>query len=252
MKLIKGDCLIEMGKIPSSSIDMILCDLPYGTTKNKWDAIIPFDKMWIEYNRIIKQNGAILLFAQTPFDKLLGCSNIEMLRYELIWEKERGTNFLSANRMPMKNHENILVFSKSYANANSKNPMKYFPIKIKLDKPIKSSYNRDNIVSENYRTSVKQINTVNKTYTDKHPNTVIKFSRDKDKFHPTQKPVKLLEYLIRTYTLEGDTVLDNCMGSGSTGLACINTNRDFIGIELNERYFNVAKQRINSSKSFAL
>lgn len=242
MKLIYGDCLAEMKNIPDNSIDMVLCDLPYGTTRNKWDSIIDLNELWGLYKRITKQDAAIVLFAQTPFDKVLGCSNLEMLKYELIWEKEMGTGFLNANYAPLKSHENILVFSKGSA-AHNGVPMKYNPQKTK-GKPYICS---QGVMVNNYDTNHMIEGIITKNNGERYPKSVLKFNRDKDKFHPTQKPVALLEYLIKTYSNEGDTILDNTMGSGSTGVACVNTNRNFIGIELNEEYFKIAEKRINDA-----
>ena len=234
--LIKGDCLTEMNKIQSKSVDMILCDLPYGTTRNKWDATIPLDKLWEQYNRIIKDNGVIVLTAQTPFDKVLGASNLKMLRYEWIWEKTSATGHLNAKKMPMKAHENILIF---YKKLPTYNPQKTFGHERKVSKAVHKINSKD---STNYGESV------NTTYdsTERYPRDVVKFKTDKQKsaLHPTQKPVALMEYLIKTYTNEGDLVLDNCMGSGTTGVACVNTNRNFIGIEIEDNYYKIAKQRI--------
>lgn len=231
MTLMQGDCLELMDSIPSKSIDLILCDLPYGTTQNKWDTVIPFDKLWAQYNRIIKDNGAILLFSQMPFGANLIMSNPKMFRYEWVWEKNRGTGFLNAKKMPLKKHENILVF---YKHLPTYNPQGL----IELDNPIEYE---NNSPSSNYGTyghqKVIQKNT-------NYPTDIIQFSTDTSRLHPTQKPVALLEYIIKTYTNEGDIVLDNCMGSGSTGVACVNTNREFIGMELDENYFNIAKERI--------
>ena len=233
-KLFKGDCLEIMKDIPDKSVDMILCDLPYGTTKNKWDSIISLDKLWEHYNRIIKDNGAIVLFAQTPFDKVLGVSNLKMLKYEWIWEKEQGTGFLNAKKMPLKNHENILIFYKK--------PPIYNP-QMRKGKPYTLERNTFTV---NYGKQVDMVRTENTG--ERYPLTILKFKRDKEKLHPTQKPVALLEYLIKTYTNEGEIVLDNCMGSGSTGVACLNANRKFIGIELDENYYNIACNRINNIK----
>ena len=223
-----------MKDIPDKSVDMILSDLPYGTTKNKWDSIISLDKLWEHYNRIIKDNGAIVLFAQTPFDKVLGVSNLKMLKYEWIWEKEQGTGFLNAKKMPLKNHENILIFYKK--------PPIYNPQMRKG----KSYTLERNTFTVNYGKQVDMVRTENTG--ERYPLTILKFKRDKEKLHPTQKPVALLEYLIKTYTNEGEIVLDNCMGSGSTGVACLNANRKFIGIELDENYYNIACNRINNIK----
>lgn len=237
----QGDCLELMKDIPDKSVDMIFCDLPYGTTNCKWDTPINLAKLWELYNRIIKDNGAILLFAQTPFDKVLGCSNLSMLRYEWIWEKTQATGHLNANKMPMKAHENILVFYKHL-------PI-YNPQKTNGHEPIHSytKYISTQNNTEIYGRMNKEISGGGET--DRFPRSVITFSSDKQTcyLHPTQKPVALLEYLIKTYSNENDTILDNCMGSGSTGVACVNTNRNFIGIELDEKYFNIAKERINNA-----
>ncbi len=243
IKLIKGDCIVEMQNIPDKSVDMILCDLPYGTTRNKWDSIIPLDSIWETYKRIIKEDGAIVLFAQTPFDKVLGVSNLEMLKYEWIWEKESGTGFLNANYAPLKSHENILVFS--FANASHwGNAMKYTP-QMSEGKPYMQKQGK---VLNNYDSNHMKKGVITKNEGIRYPKTVLRYSRDKKKYHPTQKPIALLEYLIRTYTNEGETVLDNTMGSGSTGVACVNTKRNFIGIELNDEYFAVAEKRIKEAK----
>ena len=231
VQLYKGDCLEIMKDIPDKGVDMILCDLPYGKTRNKWDSIISLDKLWEQYNRIIKDNGAIALFAQTPFDKVLGASNLKMLKYEWIWEKEQGTGFLNAKKMPFKNHENILIFYKK--------PPIYNP-QMEKGKPYTLERNTFTV---NYGKQVDMVRTENTG--ERYPLTILKFKRDKEKLHPTQKPVALLEYLIKTYTNEGEIVLDNCMGSGSTGVACLNTNRKFMGIEKDDKYFDIACNRIN-------
>ena len=220
-----------MKNIPDKSIDMILCDLPYGTTHNKWDNIIPMESLWEQYNRIIKDHGAIVLFSQMPFGASLIMSNPKMFRYEWIWEKNQAAGFLNAKKMPLRKHENILVF---YKHLPTYNPQGL----IKLDEPIqeKGSANRN---GKNYGVADKSFIRTHKNY----PTDIITFNKDTG-YHPTQKPVDLLEYLIKTYTNEGDLVLDNCMGSGSTGVACVNTNRDFIGMELNEEYFKIACERI--------
>lgn len=239
MQLLQGDCLELMKDIPDGSVDMILCDLPYGTTLNKWDSVIDLDRMWDQYKRIIKPNGCIALFAQTPFDKVLGASNLSMLKYEWIWEKTMATGFLNSHFCPMKCHENILVFSKAAAAfvRNKNSTMTYNP-QMSVGKPYRrtrntksTNYNRDKIVTTDNPGR-------------RYPRDVIRFPHDKEKLHPTQKPVPLLEYLIKTYTNPGQVVLDNCMGSGSTGVACVNTGRDFIGIELDPGYFEIAKNRI--------
>lgn len=227
------DCLEGMKRIPDGSVDMILCDLPYGTTRNKWDSVLPFDKLWEQYERIIKDNGAIVLSAQTPFDKALGASNLKLLRYEWIWEKTQGTGHLNANRMPLKNHENILVF---YKNLPVYNPQFEAGIAYKATSSVNSS---------NYGTQNESTVTINDGF--RYPLTIQEFNYDTETFHPTQKPVALFEYLIKTYTNKGDTVLDNCMGSGTTSIACLNTERNFIGFETNEEYYNKSLQRIKNN-----
>lgn len=234
MDLVKGDCLKLMSDISDKSIDMILCDLPYGTTQNKWDSILSLDKLWEQYNRIIKDNGAIVLFAQTPFDKVLGCSNLKMLRYEWIWEKTTATGHLNAKKMPMKAHENILVFYKKLPTYNPQKTSGHTPV---------HSYTKHQDDGSNYGKTLTGISGGGST--ERYPRSVQVFKTDKQKeaLHSTQKPVALLEYLIKTYSNEGDVVLDNCMGSCSTGIACINTNRNFIGIELDDTYFEICKNR---------
>ena len=217
---------------------MILCDLPYGTTKNKFDVCIDLEALWKEYKRIIKKRGCIALFAQTPFDKVLGASNLEMLKYEWIWEKPMATGMFNCKFAPMKAHENILVFSKSAACyvKDPSNAMVYNP-QFSEGKPyvIKSGK-----ASTNY-----DVNWNHSVVTDnkgtRYPRSVIKFPHDTSRIHPTQKPVALLEYLIRTYTNENGMVLDNCFGSCSTGVACVHTHRNFIGIEKNEEFFEKGK-----------
>ena len=239
-KLYQGDCLELMNNIEDKSIDMILADLPYQTTNCKWDSQIDLPSLWKQYNRIIKDNGAIVLFAQPPFDKVLGVSNLKMFRYERIWEKTQATGHLNANKMPMKAHENILVFYKKLPTYN--------PQKTQGHKPAHTGtkYIATQNKTDIYKEVKKEISFGGNT--DRYPRDVIVFPSDKQKchLHPTQKPVALLEYLIKTYTNEGDLVLDNCMGSGSTGVAALNTNRNFIGIELDENYFNIAKNRIEN------
>lgn len=232
IKLYNGDCLELMKNIPDKSIDMILCDLPYGTTRNKWDSIIPLDKLWKQYKRIIKENGAIVLFSQMPFTAELVESNIKDFKYEWIWEKEQGTGHLNAKKMPLKIHENILVFYK-------KLPL-YNP-QWEYGKPYKATYSTH---SSNYGKQKDNITTISDGR--RYPKDIIKIKRKStDKhLHPTQKPVDLLKYLISTYTKEKEMVLDNCMGSGSTGVACKELNRNFIGIEIDKNYFEIAKERI--------
>lgn len=230
MMLYNDDCLCVMQGMASRSVDMILTDLPYGTTRNKWDKPLPLDKLWTEFERIIKDRGAIVLFAQTPFDKLLGASNPKLLKYEWIWVKRQGSGHLNAKKMPLKRHENILVFYKKTPKYNPQmTEGKAYTIK-------------SGRASANYGEQ-KSVFTVN-TGT-RYPTSVLEFNSEKG-FHPTQKPVVLCEYLIRTYTDEGDTVLDCCMGSGSTGVACRRLNRTFIGIEKDAEMYAIAKKRIES------
>ena len=241
----RGDCIEVMKMLPDKSVDMILCDLPYGTTKNKWDCCIDLEKLWGGYKRIIKDRGCIALFAQCPFDKVLGASNLPMLKYEWIWDKPMPTGRLNCNFAPLKTHENILIFSKSAA-CYVKNPehaMIYNP-QMTTGKPYKSLSGGP---STNYDMKwCRQTRTVN--HGTRYPRDVQRFSHDRLKLHPTQKPVALLEYLIKTYTNEGDIVLDTCMGSGSTGVAAMNTGRVFWGVENDEHWFNVAKERILNGK----
>ena len=238
VNLYNGDCLEVMKDIPDKSVDMILCDLPYGTTACKWDIIIPFEELWEQYNRIIKDNGAIVLFGNEPFSSYLRMSNIKNYRYDWKWEKEQGTGFANSKKMPLRLYENISVFYKKLP--------QYTPPLEKLDKPRKV-YRKDNTKSETARMTSKEY--VGKTviYYYKTPTDKLKFNRQRG-LHPTQKPVALLEYLIKTYTTENEIVLDNCMGSGSTGVACINTNRRFIGIEKDKNYFDIAEKRIKEVK----
>lgn len=242
IELHNGDCLEIMKSIPDNSVDMILADLPFGTTNCSWDFIIDLKSLWEQYERIIKDNGAILLFAQTPFDKILGTSNLKLLRYEWIWEKTQATGHLNAKKMPMKAHENILVF---YKKLPTYNPQKTFGHK-PINNYIKYINTQNN--TEIYNKMNKEIRGGGET--DRYPRSIQTFSSDKQriKLHPTQKPVALLEYLIKTYTNEGMLVLDNCMGSGSCGVACVNTNRNFIGIEKDENYFIKAKNWIYNQK----
>lgn len=250
IELKQGDCLELMKDLPSKSIDLILCDLPYGTTRNKWDNVLDLELLWEQYNRIIKDRGAILLFAQTPFDKVLGFSNLKDLRYEIIWQKTAPTGFLNAKKMPMKAHENILVFYKKLLTYNPQmtqgHPRKVLS-KSSRKKSVERHQEKSEVLASNYNSYGES--QVGYDSTERYPLSVQIFAKDqqKENYHPTQKPVALLEWLIRTYTNESDLVLDNCMGSGSTGVACVNTNRDFIGFELTEQYFSIAKERIEKA-----
>jgi site-specific DNA-methyltransferase (adenine-specific) len=231
LTLLQGDCLELMKGIPDGSIDMILCDLPYGTTACKWDSVIPFEPLWEQYRRIIKNNGAIALFGSEPFSTELRHSNLKMFKYDWIWEKEQGANFMLCKYQPYKVHEIISVFSKK--------THVYLP-QMTEGSPYISGKGTSGAITRN----VVKVQTKNNG--TRYPRSVQKFNTDKSKgsFHPTQKPVALLEYLVKTYTNEGDVVLDNCMGSGSTGVACINTGRKFIGMELDKQYFDIAVNRI--------
>ena len=237
IELIQGDCLEKMKDIPDKSIDMILCDLPYGTTACKWDTVIPFEPLWEQYNRIIKDNGAVVLTATNPFSSVLVSSNLKGFKHEWIWQKEKGVGFQVAKYRPMQEHEHVLVFTKNGERVN------YYPIKEKRDKPIKSK----GASTKSGSSPIAYLNNINKTYVDIYPTSIKRFQRDNNKIHPTQKPVALFEYLIKTYTNEGDLVLDNCMGSGTTAIACINTNRNFIGFELDKHYYDIAKERIQKA-----
>ena len=311
-KIYNMDCLEGMKLIPDKSIDMILCDLPYGTTACKWDTIIPFEPLWGQYNRIVKRGGAIVLFGSEPFSSLLRASNIDWYKYDWIWEKPNGSGFLSAKKAPLKNHENISVFFQSptddttnafyslkeyFQNEKTKSGLSSKQIQELLGNYMQShyftygaqfaipnekdykklqstgfwakdyeeikkeyegafnTYNPQFAEGKPYQckqgrlaevitgTSVGKSTHITKSDGKRYPKTVLKFNKETGS-HPTQKPVDLLEYLIRTYTNEGETVLDNCMGSGSTAVACINTNRNYIGFELSEEYCKIAEERI--------
>ena len=226
-----------MPSINDGSVDMILCDLPYGiTARNKWDSVIPFSYLWDQYNRIIKDNGAIVLFGCGMFTANLMKSNPDMWRYNLIWQKTQPTGFLNANKMPLRAHEDICVF---YKKPGTYNPQK-------TDGHIRKVSSADHKRNCNKSTDYGDYHFSSYDSTERFPTSVLRFPKDtqKCKLHPTQKPVALLEWLIKTYSNEEDVILDNCMGSGSTGIACMNTNRKFIGIELDENYYNTAKKRI--------
>jgi len=235
-KIYNMDCLEGMKQIPDKSIDMILCDLPYGTTACKWDVIIPFEPLWEQYKRIIKDNGAIVLFGSQPFTSALVMSNLKMFKYEWIWVKS-PTGFLNAKKMPMKSVEDVCVFYKQLPTYNpqdltivNKKKTNHKTKKVKSGIGL-STHNGGRLPNEYFQEF------------SNYPRQELFFPNDKG-LHPTQKPVALLEYLIKTYTNEGETVLDNCMGSGTTAIACINTNRNYIGFELDTGYFNLANERI--------
>lgn len=235
-----GDCLEKMKEIPDGSVDCIITDPPYGTTACKWDTVIPFEDMWKELKRVIKPNGAIVLFGSEPFSSLLRVSNLKMFKYDWIWEKNKGTGHLNAKKMPMKYHEMIHIFYSKPVTYNSQDS--------EGNKPMNYARNKQNNINNKHGSVVNNAGT-----TKRKPKSLLKFpvvnndgTTDGGKFHPTQKPVVLMEYLISTYTNEGETVLDFTMGSGTTGVACKNLSRKFIGIEMDEGYFNISKERIIS------
>lgn len=234
-RLLFGDCLERMNEIEDGSVDLVLCDLPYETTRNEWDFQVHLPALWKHYKRVCK--GAIVLMAQTPFDKVLGASNLPMLRYEWIWEKTNATGHMNAKRAPMKAHENALVFYRRQPTYN--------PIKTAGHQRKTATADRSRLQSTNYGT---QAGVTVYDSTERYPRSVIVFPSDKQrvKLHPTQKPLALMDYFIRTYTNPGDLVLDNCMGSGTTGVACRLTGRRFIGIESNPEFFAIAERRIMS------
>ena len=238
INLYNGDCLELMKGVPSGSIDLILTDPPYGTTNCRWDTIITFEPMWEQLKRIIKQNGAICLFGSEPFSSDLRMSNIKDFKYDWYWQKTTPTGFLNAKKQPLRNIETISVF---YAKQPTYNPQKTYGHKRKVSL---AKHKQNCKKAEEYN----GYNLASYDSTERYPTQTLQFKTDRQKsaLHPTQKPVALLEYLIRTYTNEGETVLDFTMGSGSTGVACVNTNRNFIGIELDEGYFQIAKQRIEN------
>lgn len=245
IKLYKGDCLELMKSIPNGSIDAIITDPPYGTTACKWDSVIPFALMWEQLNRIIKPNKAIVLTASQPFTSALVMSNPKLFKYEWIWQKTRFSGNLNATRMPLKAHESVLIF------ANTKAP--YYPIKTQAPEHLidKRKNVNPSIVKDGgtYNGSRGFVNIRKKDDGTRYPTTIQVFKNpNNNSLHPTQKPVELMEYLIKTYTNENETVLDFTMGSGSTGVACVNTNRNFIGIEMDENYFNIAKKRIEEAQ----
>lgn len=229
-ELWQGDCLQLMDKIPNKSIDMILCDLPYGTTQCKWDTIIPFEILWKQYNRVIKDNGAIILFGSQPFTSELIHSNIKNYKYNWTWVKSKSSNFLNAKKQPLRTVEDICVFYKKQCTYN--------PQMVKLDEPRVIKRTQKTIQTTGHFESINH-----SVYTEAYPKNVLYYNNEMY-LHPTQKPVELLEYLIKTYSNEGEVVLDNTMGSGSTGVAALNLHRKFIGIELESQYFEIAQKRI--------
>jgi site-specific DNA-methyltransferase (adenine-specific) len=265
VKLLQGNCLELMKKIPDGKVDLICCDLPYGTTDThgtkkksnrflEWDNIIPLDELWKEYKRILKPNGVVCLTADQPFTSQLIMSNLPWFKYELIWKKNITTGFLLANYRPMKQTEDVVIFSEGGASAAAKkagNAMTYNPQGL-IEKKVTKKNNKKRLgkflMNEEFlgkNNSLLSEKEYSQEYTN-YPKEIIEFPMDRGSIHPTQKPVSLMEYLVMTYSNEGETVLDNTMGSGTTGVACVRTNRNFIGIELSEEYFNKAKERIDS------
>ena len=242
IKLLQGDCLELRKDIPDKSIDLILCDLPYGKTNCKWDIIIPFEPLWEQYKRIIKDSRAILLFGSEPFSSHLRLSNIKEYKYDIIWQKTQPTGHLNVKYQPLKSYENISVFYKKPPTYNPQksynNSRKTTTLQAKIN-CVKRENERDNIYKTQNIDNCRGYDS-----TERYPKDVICFAKDKTGMHPTQKPTALLEYLIKTYTNENDIVLDSCMGSGSTGEACLNSNRKFLGIEICENYYNTAVKRL--------
>jgi site-specific DNA-methyltransferase (adenine-specific) len=253
INLMQGDCFERMKEIESGSVDMVICDLPYGTTFAAWDSVIPLEPLWEQYERIIKHNGAFVLFGSQPFSARLINSNLKLFKYEWIWEKGRASGHVHAKNKPLKAHENILVFSKGTTvhKNQSKNRMTYVP-QLSDGKPYTRKHISSNVGSllhskSKANTEYEGSIAVNEGF--RYPRSVLKVkNHNVGNFHPTQKPTELCEYLIKTYTNSGDVVLDNCMGSGTTGVAAVNTGRKFIGIELDEHYFNIAKERIEKAR----
>ncbi len=237
-EILLGDCLELMKDIPNGSIDMILCDLPYGTTACKWDTIIPFEPLWEQYERVIKNNGAIVLTASQPFTSALVMSNPKLFKYEWIWDKHIPRNFINAKIMPMQKHENVLVFGKG--------KLVYNPQMTLRDKPVTVKNYSKKGKDSSYKLNSDGSNLKSYTYTHRNPDTIIigKWEANAGKIHPTQKPVALFEYLIKTYTNENDLVLDNTAGSGTTAIACLNTNRQFIVMEKEQKYYDIILKRV--------
>lgn len=242
-KIHQGDCLILMKQIDDKSVDMILCDLPYGMTTLKWDSIIPLDKLWKEYRRIAKDNCAIVLTSSQPFTSLLVISGIDLFKHEWIWEKQKASNFMSFKYQPAKYHESILVFCKGKP--------KYFPIMWQVSEELRDKRKTINNPITNKECHMGNIVRFRKADDgSRYPKSILKIDKSINKnVHPTQKPVKLFEYLIKTYTNEQDLVLDNCIGSGTTAIACINTKRNFIGIELMKNFVDICNQRILDNRN---
>jgi DNA modification methylase len=234
VSLFQGDCLDLMPRLAPASVDLVLCDLPYGVTaRNAWDAVIPFAPLWAEYNRV-GRGGAVVLTATQPFAAALVMSNAAAFKYEWVWRKQQGTGFLNAKKQPLRSHEQVLVFYRAQPTYNPQMRTGFKPYVCKSGR-----------ATTNYG---EQVSVVTESDGERYPLTVVDFGYDKNKVHPTQKPVALMEYIIKTYTNPGDTVLDNCMGSGTTGVACVNTGRNFIGIEKDPGYFTIAERRIKEAE----
>lgn len=248
-KIYNADCLEKMKDIPDGSIDAIITDLPYGTTACKWDSVIPFEPLWEQYRRMIKPTGAIVLFSQQPFTSALIMSNIEMWKYNWIWQKDNGSNFLNAHHQPLKITEDICVFGFAATTESKKGVyLNYNPQMRQGYKPYKcvSGAQREDTAMVRGVCKAQDGGTLTISDGSRFPINLIQFNRDKERLHPTQKPVELIQYLIRTYTNEGETVLDSCCGSGTTAIAAIREKRNWICIEKSEEYFNIAKKRIEN------
>jgi site-specific DNA-methyltransferase (adenine-specific) len=244
MELIHGECLEEMAKLPDGCVDMVMCDPPYGTTDCKWDSTIPIAPMWEQLKRVIKPNRAIVMTASQPFTTTLIASNMKMFKYCWVWEKSKGVGFLNAKNAPLKFHEDVCVFSEGATANRSKRNMPYNPQGLVEDGRLRTQPD----VCESVGTRPCRKGNYVQTHRG-YPTSIIKQSNDGNKLHPTQKPVALMEYLIKTYTNEGEMVLDFTMGSGTSGVACVNLNREFIGIERDDKYFEIAKNRIENAKT---
>ncbi len=241
IELMHGDCLELMTSIPDGSVDAIICDLPYGTTACKWDSVIPFDPLWAQYRRVTKPNAAIVLTAAQPFTSAVVVSALDMFKYALVWKKSRVSHFAQAPYRFLTEHEDVLVFSRAGVSKNANLRMTYNPQgTLPCNRWVKGKGHSDHRPSGKVQSDYLQTTT-------NYPKSIIEVTSDNGTDHPTQKPVALMEYLIRTYTNEGETVMDNCMGSGTTGVACVNTGRKFIGMEQDAKYFEIAQKRIHDS-----
>lgn len=244
--LMFGDCLERMAEIPAGSVDMVLCDLPYGTTACKWDAVIPFEPLWAHYERVIRDNGAIVLTASQPFTTALAASNLALFKYEWVWAKSNAGDVMNAKNKPMKKHENILVFSKGTTANKSPRRMPYHPQGLVPCEKERRGDDYSKLADKAFREPRPSHGNYVQQFTG-YPTSILHFNNERGAVHPTQKPVALCEYLVKTYTLEGETVLDNTMGSGTTGVACANTGRKFIGIERDATYFGTCLDRVGGA-----